>query len=134
MVGAAAAGQHRVQLLPGLLTGHQAVHGVGGDPLGGVDGGGVSEFGGGLDIAGGQGDGAAVPEVPHPQAAVPVRLGWSTGRRSSPSRWRCRSLRSLLRVMIRSPTLARFPSANSTSRLGVCAGEAVGAGALVELG
>ena len=29
-----------------------------------------------------------------------------------------RSLRSLLRVMIRSPTLARLPSANSTCRSG----------------
>ena len=45
VVGDAAAGQHRVQLLPGLLAGGQAVHGVGGDALGGVDGGGVAELG-----------------------------------------------------------------------------------------
>ena len=40
-----AAGEHRVQLLPGFLSGDQAVHGVGGDALGGVNGGGVAETG-----------------------------------------------------------------------------------------
>ena len=46
-----------------------------------------------------------------------------------------RSRRSLLRVMIRSPTLAWLPSARRTSRP-TCrvTAEAVGAGALVELG
>ena len=39
VVGGPAAGEHCVQLLPGLLPGQQAVHGVGGDALGGVDGG-----------------------------------------------------------------------------------------------
>ncbi len=34
VVGVPAAGQHGVQLLPGLLPGQQAVHGVGGDALG----------------------------------------------------------------------------------------------------
>ena len=43
-----------------------------------------------------------------------------------------RSLRSLARVMIRSPTLARLPSPNSISRLGEALGEAVVPGALVE--
>jgi hypothetical protein len=40
-----AAGKHRIQLLPGFLSGDQAVHGVGGDALGGVDGRGVAETG-----------------------------------------------------------------------------------------
>ena len=45
VVGVPAAGEHGVQLLPGLLPGEQAVHGVGGDALGAVDGGGVTESG-----------------------------------------------------------------------------------------
>ena len=49
VVGVPAAGEHGVQLLPGLLPGHQAVHGVGGDALGGVDGGGVAESGRGCE-------------------------------------------------------------------------------------
>ena len=38
-----AAGEHGVQLLPGLLPGDQSMHGVGGDALGGMDGGGVAQ-------------------------------------------------------------------------------------------
>ena len=38
-------GEHGVQLLPGLGAGDQPVHGVGGDPLRGVHGGGVAELG-----------------------------------------------------------------------------------------
>ena len=37
----------------------EPVHGVGGDALGGVDGGGVAETGGVLDVVGGQPDSAA---------------------------------------------------------------------------
>ena len=44
MVGDPASGQHGVQLLPGLLAGDQAVHGVGGDPLRGVHRGGVAQL------------------------------------------------------------------------------------------
>jgi hypothetical protein len=65
VVGAAAAGDHGVQLLPGLFTGHNAVHGVGGDTLGDVHGGRVTELHRGLDVGGGQGDSAAVPRMPH---------------------------------------------------------------------
>ena len=61
VVGGAAAGQHGVELLPGLLTGHDAMHGVGGDTLRGVHGGGVTELRSGADVVGGQGDGAAAP-------------------------------------------------------------------------
>jgi hypothetical protein len=45
VVGGVAAGEHGVQLLPGLSTGHHAMRGVGGDPLSGVHGGGVTQFG-----------------------------------------------------------------------------------------
>jgi hypothetical protein len=45
VVGGPSAGQHRVQLLSGFLPGQQSVHGVGGDALGAVDGGGVTESG-----------------------------------------------------------------------------------------
>ena len=45
VVGVPAAGEHRVQLLPGLLPGHQAVHGVGGDALCRMNSGGVAETG-----------------------------------------------------------------------------------------
>ena len=65
-------GAHGVQLLPRLGTGDQAVHGVGGDPLGGVNRGGVAEFNGVAYVAGGQVDGAAAPAVLYPQPAVPI--------------------------------------------------------------
>jgi hypothetical protein len=45
MVGVPAPGEHCVQLLPRLLPGQQAVHGVGGDALGCMDGDGVTESG-----------------------------------------------------------------------------------------
>jgi hypothetical protein len=50
MVSGSSAGEHGVQLLSGLLPGDQAVHGVGGDALGGMDGGGIAETGGGAHI------------------------------------------------------------------------------------
>jgi hypothetical protein len=50
MVGAPAAGQHGVQLLPGLLAAEQAVYGVGGDALGGMDGCGIAQTGRGAHI------------------------------------------------------------------------------------
>src|SRR5829696_5366554 len=74
MVGDPASGQHGVQLLPGLLAGDQAVHGVGGDPLRGVHGGGVAQLNRFLHIVGGQSNGAAVAVVPHRQATAPVDL------------------------------------------------------------
>ena len=55
VVGFGAAGEHRVQLLSGLSPGGQAVHGVHGDALGAVDGGGVPELDGGGDVLRGQG-------------------------------------------------------------------------------
>ncbi len=70
MVGDPAPGQHGVQLLPGLLAGDQAVHGVGGDPLRGVHGGGVAQLNRLPHVAGGQPDGAAVAVVPHRQVAA----------------------------------------------------------------
>ena len=59
VVGGGAAGEHRVELLAGLVAGGQAVAGVGGDALGAVDGGGVAELGGRGDVVGGQGDASA---------------------------------------------------------------------------
>ena len=70
VVGLPAAGEHGVQLLPGFLPGHQAVHGVGGDALGSMDGGGVAETGRGVDVVGGQPDGEVAAGVPHGQVAV----------------------------------------------------------------
>jgi hypothetical protein len=40
-----AASKYRIQLLPRFLSGYQAVHCVGGDALGGVNGNGVAETG-----------------------------------------------------------------------------------------
>ena len=75
VVGVPAAGEHGVQLLPGLLPGQQAVHGVGGDALGGVDGGGIAETGRGRDVVGGQPDGEVAAGVPHGQVAVAADVG-----------------------------------------------------------
>ena len=119
VVGAAAAGQHGVELLSGLLTGNDAVHGVGGDTLRGVHGAGVTELDGGLDVVGGQGDHAAVRRAALLNPPVLVRLRMI--HRSpffTQSVALIRSLRSLLRVMIRSPTLAWLRSASSTCRPG----------------
>jgi hypothetical protein len=43
VVGGSSAGEHGVQLLPGLLPREEAVNRVGGHALGGMDGGGVAE-------------------------------------------------------------------------------------------
>ena len=75
VVGVPAAGEHGVQLLPGLLPGQQAVHGVGGDALGGVDGGGIAETGRARDIVSGQPDGELAAVVPDGQVAAVGRRG-----------------------------------------------------------
>jgi hypothetical protein len=64
VIGVPAAGEHGVQLLPGFLPGQQAVHRVGGDALGGMDGGGVAESGRGLNVVGGKSDGELAAGVP----------------------------------------------------------------------
>ena len=64
MVGGPATGQHGVQLLPGFQPCDQAVHRVGGDALGGVDGGGIAETGRDADIVGGQSDDEVAAVVP----------------------------------------------------------------------
>ena len=66
----AAAGQHRVEQLPGLLAGDDAVHDVGGQALGGVDGGGVAELDMGGDVLRGQHRGESGVAVSHGQGAV----------------------------------------------------------------
>jgi hypothetical protein len=74
VVGDPAPGQHGVQLLPGLLTGDEPVHGVGGDPLRAVHCGGVAQLNRFLHIVAGQPDGAAAASVPHRQVAAPGDL------------------------------------------------------------
>ena len=75
VVGGPAAGEHGVQLLPGFLPGEQAVHGVGGDALGGVDGGGVAEAGRLADIVGRESDGELAAGVPDGQVALFADMG-----------------------------------------------------------
>ena len=53
----------------------EAVHGVGGDALGGVDGGGVAETGRVADVVGGQPDGEPAAVVPDCQVALSGRRG-----------------------------------------------------------
>jgi len=64
VVGVPAAGHHCVQLLSGLLPGQQAVHGVGGDALGTMDGGGIAETGRCADIVDRQSNGQVAAVVP----------------------------------------------------------------------
>ena len=52
----------------------EAVHGVGGDALGGVDGAGVAEAGGVADVVGGQPDGELAAVVSDCEVAVAGRL------------------------------------------------------------
>ena len=75
VVGVPAAGEHGVQLLPGLLPGQQAVHGVGGDALGGMDGGGVAETGRGAHIVNRQPDGQLAAVVPDREVTAPADAG-----------------------------------------------------------
>jgi hypothetical protein len=70
VVGVPAAGEHGVQLLPGLLPGQQAVHGVGGDALRSMDGGGVAETGRLMYVIAGQPDGQVAAGVSHGQVTV----------------------------------------------------------------
>ena len=51
------------------------MHGVGGDALGGVDGGGVAETGRGADVVGGQPDGEVAAVVSYGEAAVVAHCG-----------------------------------------------------------
>ena len=75
VVGVPAAGQHRIELLPRLLPGEQAVHGVGRDALGGMDGGGVAETGGRPDIVGGQSDGELTPRMADGEVTARADVG-----------------------------------------------------------
>ena len=74
------AGEHRVQLLPGLLSCGQAMHGVGGDALGAVDGGGVAKAGRGLNVVGGEPCGEVAVAVSDGQVAAATYS--SDGQRS----------------------------------------------------
>jgi hypothetical protein len=68
VVGVPAADEHGVELLAGLLPCEQSVHGVGRNPLGVVDRGGVAETCRFADIVGGKLDGAVAAVVPDGQA------------------------------------------------------------------
>jgi hypothetical protein len=72
-----AADEHGVQLLPGLLSSQQAVHGVGGDALGRMDGGGIAETGRRAHIDDRHPDGQLAAGMPdgEPTAAVDVGDG-----------------------------------------------------------
>ena len=75
VVGVPAAGEHGVQLLPGLLPGQQPVHGVGGDALGRMDGGGIAETGRGAHIVDRQPNGQLAAVVPDRQVTAPADAG-----------------------------------------------------------
>ena len=75
VVGGPSAGEHGVQLLPGFLAGDQAVHGVGGDALGGMDRGRIAQPGRLGDVAGGEPGGELVAGVPDGQVAVSADVG-----------------------------------------------------------
>src|SRR5829696_2113918 len=70
-----AAGEHGVQLLSEFLPGQQAVHGVGGDALGGVDGGGVAESGRGLNVVGWEPDSQLAAVVLDGEVTAPADAG-----------------------------------------------------------
>ena len=70
-----AASQHRVKLLPGLLPGHQAVHGVGGDALGTVNSGGIAETGRLAHLINRQLDGQLAAVVPDGEVTAPADAG-----------------------------------------------------------
>jgi hypothetical protein len=107
VVGVPAAGERGVQLLAGLVPGREAVHGVGGDALGGMDGGGVAETGRGAHIVNRQPDRVVAVVVPDREVTrrpMPVMVHRSPFLTQSVAV--SRSRRSLARVMITSPTLA----------------------------
>ena len=53
----------------------EAVHGVGGDALGGMDGGGIAETGRGAHIVSGEPDGELAAVVPDGEVTVPADAG-----------------------------------------------------------
>jgi hypothetical protein len=73
VISCSPAGEHGVQLLPGFLPGQQAVHGVGGDALGGMDG--IAETGRGAHIVDGQPDGQLAAVVPDREITAPADAG-----------------------------------------------------------
>jgi hypothetical protein len=70
VVGVPAAAEHRVQLLPGLLPGQQAVHRVRGYTLGRMDCGGISKTGRDAHIITRQPDDRMAADVPDREVTV----------------------------------------------------------------
>ena len=135
VVGDGAAGEHRVELLAGLGPGGQGVRGVDGDALGAVHGAGVAELGGGGDVGGGEGDVPVGAGVLGDQG--PVRAGVQDGPAVA-------VLDPVVRAEAQAPVVgAGGDPLPGVRGVAVCeahpwagrgAGEAVGLGALVELG
>src|SRR5687768_920928 len=75
MVGGPAAAEHGVQLLAGLQPSSEPVHRVGGDALGSVDGGGITEAGGCTDVVGGESDRVVAASVSYSQVGLLADLG-----------------------------------------------------------
>ena len=75
VVDVPAAGEHGIELLPGLLPGQQAVHRVGGDALGRMDRGGIAETGRLAHIVDRQPDGQVAAGVSHGQVTVFADVG-----------------------------------------------------------
>jgi hypothetical protein len=95
------------------------VHGVGGDALGAVDGAGVAETGRGADVVGGESADKLAAVAPDGQVAVPPDVGDGPAVAVlNPVVADRRRRRSLVRVMITSPRLARLPSDSWTCRPG----------------
>jgi hypothetical protein len=75
VVGVPAEGEHGVQLLSGLLPGQQAVHRVGDDALGRMDGGGIAQTGRGEHIVKRQPNGQLAAVVPDGKPTAAVNAG-----------------------------------------------------------
>jgi hypothetical protein len=75
VVGVPTTGQHGVQLLSAFLPGQQAVHGVGGDALRGMDGAGIAETSRGAHIVNWQPDGQLAAVVPDREVTAPPDAG-----------------------------------------------------------
>jgi hypothetical protein len=70
MIRNPSAGEHGVQLLPGLLSGGEAVHGVSGDPLSGMDRRRIAQLDRFADVVGREPDGELAAGVPDREVAV----------------------------------------------------------------
>jgi hypothetical protein len=75
MISGPAAGEHGVHLLSGFPPSDETVHGLGGDALGTVDGGGVAETGRGTHIVNRQADAQLAAVAPDGEVTAPADAG-----------------------------------------------------------